>query len=283
MFLNNTSIVFVKKDSSGHFIKKIDDVFIFENKPELFIEMFEIYQLELPNLFNAMYSKYNFEKTAKDRLGCNFAKIENMIIPIVRTTSSYLHSTLNFDDIHRIIIDSINSISCMDFNNSMVELYQPNCRTMGFHSDQSLDLEDNSYICIFSCYNNPNTTNTRKMIIKRKCDGKEQIITLLHNSIIIFSTKVNSKYLHKIVLDDVKNSTCRLADDLYIGVTLRKSKTLINYQSGIPRFLNETPLTLATEEERIEFFKLKGNENSSIISRHFDINYTLSEGDLLFE
>ncbi len=32
---------------------------------------------------------------------------------------------------------------------------------MKYHSDQSLDLNENFYICLFSCYNDPNTKDLK--------------------------------------------------------------------------------------------------------------------------
>ena len=43
---------------------------------------------------------------------------------------------------------------------------------MKYHTDQSLDLAEGSYICIFSTYENPLSLGIRKLKIKEK--GKEE-------------------------------------------------------------------------------------------------------------
>ena len=54
----------------------------------------------------------------------------------------------------------------------MVEIYSYEYKTMRFHSDQALDLEPNSWICIYSIYSNPElTTSIRKLITQSKLTG----------------------------------------------------------------------------------------------------------------
>ena len=50
----------------------------------------------------------------------------------------------------------------------MIEIYDSKYCKMGFHTDQSLDLQENSYIGIFSCYNDPTTKDLRKLKVKNK-------------------------------------------------------------------------------------------------------------------
>ena len=118
---------------------------------------------------------------------------------------------------------TIEEIKKMVFNNALIEIYDSTYCSMGFHSDQSLDLANESYICIFSCYNNSNTKYIRKLIIKDKITNVRSTYILEHNSIIVFPLSTNSKYLHKIILD--KNGS----DDIWLGITFRLSKTLINF------------------------------------------------------
>ena len=53
--------------------------------------------------------------------------------------------------IHYDIIENIKKISGIDvkLNNALIEIYGSKYCTMGYHSDQSLDLDEKSYICIF--------------------------------------------------------------------------------------------------------------------------------------
>lgn len=63
---------------------------------------------------------------------------------------------------------------------------------------------------MYSCYNNAETKNLRKLRVKKKqlsnecnnkCDKHFDII-LEHNSVVIFSVDINSKYLHSIILEN---------------------------------------------------------------------------------
>ena len=51
--------------------------------------------------------------------------------------------------------------------------------TMKYHSDQALDLADNSYICIFSCYDNP--INLRTLRIKNKLTVSPNLEMCINN------------------------------------------------------------------------------------------------------
>ena len=205
---------------------------------------------------------------------------KNNLIPLVRTTTSYNLPNQTFLPIHDDIINNIKHISAIDnleFNNALIEIYSSKYCTMGFHSDQALDLNQNSFICIFSCYNDPLTTNLRKLIIKDKISKQSYDIVLDHNSIVIFSVDTNSKYLHKIILEDNSSS-----DISWLGVTFRQSKTFITFINELPYFFSTNKiLTLANEKQRKEFYKLRSQENSSINFMYPEINYTLSESDLL--
>ena len=96
---------------------------------------------------------------------------------------------------------------------------------MGFHTDQALDLKDELFICLFSCYNDPDTKSLRKLVVKNKSTNNSFDIKLEHNSVIIFSVKTNREYLHKIILDSSESK------DLWIGATFRYSKTSIYFSN----------------------------------------------------
>jgi hypothetical protein len=63
--------------------------------------------------------------------------------------------------------------------------------------------------------------------------------------------ETNRNYLHKIILDGT-------GDNRWLGITFRKSKTFIDLSHGTP---DGTDLTLATGEQRNEFYKLRSLEN----------------------
>ena len=165
----------------------------------------------------------------------------------------------------------------LDFNNGMIEIYNVDYKDMAFHTDQSLDLDH--YICIFSCYSNPNTQNLRKLITKNKSDGNENTIVLNNNSIVVFSVDTNSMFRHKIVLP----KTSVKENVKWLGITFRRSKTFIHFVNELPFFICEKQiqLTLATQDEKVIYYKYKGLENSDIDFIYPQLTYTISVGDLI--
>ena len=95
-----------------------------------------------------------------------------------------------------------------------------------------------------------------------------------HNSIILFSTETNRNHMHKIVLD------CHQQSTKWLGITFRLSKTFVQFIDEIP-YINNVPLQIATEEEKRNFYNMKGLENKSIKYAYPDINYTISTSDMM--
>ena len=138
----------------------------------------------------------------------------------------------------------------------MVEVYDNSYKKMKFHSDQALDLADNSFICIFSCYQK--NVSPRKLLVKSKENEEKFEFILENNSIITFSTSINKKFVHKIILDNCKNQ------DLWLGFTLRLSKTYITVIGNLFYFTDTNKqLVDATDDEKKEFYKLKKIENTT--------------------
>lgn len=213
-------------------------------------------------------SRTKFEHVTKGRSAAILVELEDGKVPIVRTTTMYDNPAIKFSDLHKQLL----STTEIKYNNAMIEKYDSTYRTMGFHSDQAIDLDDNSYIAIYSCYKHPEKAD-RKLIVKDKVTSSLSTIPLAHNSIVTFSTETNSQYLHRIVLADKFD-----ADNEWIGITYRLSKTYINPSSP--------HLRIASELECREFFKLKNIENSNnsttrIADIYSSINYTISPSDLL--
>lgn len=215
----------------------------------------------------------NFETITNGRLGTNIVKLENDNVPIVRTTTPYLKPALQFNKLFDELVDNIKRISNIDnlnFNNGLVELYNSKYKKMKFHTDQSLDLVDESFICICSFYNNDETT-FRKLVIQNKETNEVNEIILEPNTFIMFSTETNKKFVHKIILDSE-----------WLGITLRLSKTFIKFIDDTPYFCsNNTILRLANDIDKINFMKLKGNENQTINFDNQYIDFTISQSDLL--
>lgn len=232
------------------------------------------------NLFTELSESVQFENIIKGRVGTNIVDCSNNLIPIVRTTSIYNKPAQKFSLIHKNLITQIKNISQinnLEFNNGLVEIYTNEYKTMGFHSDQALDLEPNSYICICSFYSNELTQDIRKLQIKNKTTNEESEIILTHGSIVMFDTNTNQNYLHKIILDTNYDINTQ-----WLGITLRLSKTLIHFINEVPYFYNSNKeLRLANENEKKEFYSLRSKENKTIGFVYPELDYTISRSDLM--
>ena len=250
------------------------------------------YKINLLNLdsneinFDKLTSDINFELITTGRVGANLFSYDSSVnqIPLVRTTTIYSNPLQQYKQLHLDLINKIKSqvMSELNFdlgtlNNGLAEIYTNEYKTMGFHSDQTLDLEKNSFICIYSHYSNPKTSLVRILEIKNKKSCEKTSISLTHNSLIIFDYETNQTNLHKIILPSQSSNE---NDIKWFGLTLRTSKTFIKFIDSIPYILNDE-LKLATAEEKKEFYKLRSIENKS---SHFDyphISYTISSSDIV--
>lgn len=254
------------------------------------------YKITLPlkeKLFEELSNSVTFETITKGRIGNNLVHISNQNIPITRTTSIYNIPAHNFSSIHHQIIASINTaiqnnpsedLQLVDFNNALIEIYDCNYSKMNYHSDQSLDLEAGSFTGLFSCYENPDKLiekNIRKLKIKDKVSSEEFEILLTHNSIILFSLATNEKFLHKIILESTLSKKKLEFDNKWLGITFRKSKTFIHFKDNLPYLSNGELLTLADENQKKEFYTLRGQENNNINFAYPILPYTLSTGDIM--
>ena len=264
--------------------------------------MFSKFNLDFPiNLFEQLSESISFEDINNGRKGAILVDCkENNLIPLVRTTTVYHKPSQKFLPVHYHIIDNIKKsigYDNLEFNNALIEIYNSKYCNMGYHSDQSQDLSKESYICIFSCYNDPTTKELRKLKVKNKITNKCFDIILDHNSIVIFSIDTNQKHLHKIVLE---NSFClnktnlantlpnrqvleqNTSNNLWLGITFRQSKTFMTFINELPYFtLTNKILALANTNQRKEFFKCRSLENSSTEYTYPEMNYTISIGDIM--
>lgn len=260
-------------------------------------QMFEKFIIDTnTNLFDELSKSVNFENVAKGRKGAVIVDCKNDLVPIVRTTTNYNNPAQKFLPVHYEIIDAISKKINQNimFNNALIEIYDSSYRTMGFHTDQSLDLADDSYICLYSCYENAtNSADVRKLpcplegrlnrklgfrvlLIKNKITEEQFEILLENNSIVLFSTSANHKHLHKIILDS-ESSTNK-----WLGITFRLSKTFVKFVDDIPYiYPNNKILRIANSKERNEFFKHKSNENLHSEYVYPEIDYTISKSDTL--
>jgi len=254
------------------------------------------YKISLPfenNLFDELSNSIEFVKITNGRLANQLVYIEKNLVPIVRTTSKYYIPAQNFTDIHHLVINTINQtvkkgnlneFPIQHFNNALIEIYDSQYSKMNYHSDQSLDLEDNSFLGVFSCYEFPDNIseqNIRKLKIKDKTTNEEFEISLNHNSVILFSTETNMKYQHKIILDIEPKIKNPLIDNRWLGMTFRTSKTKILFKNELPFFSSGEQLILANEEQEKIFFKHRGEENKSLKFVYPFLNFTISLADTL--
>lgn len=254
---------------------------------------FKQYQLpeleNIPNLFSLLESSVDFEKTGKGRLGANLLDItSDQLYPIVRTTTAYAKPNQPFKEIHYELIKLIKSTvksttnltnQNISFNNAMIEIYDNSYKNMGYHTDQSLDLVDDSYICIFSSYSVDNVNPDRYLQIKNKSNDRVSDICLKPNSIILFDTTTNKNHVHKIYLNNLNRNQHK-----WLGITFRLSKTFIKFINEIPYFShNNKPLKLASAEELLLMRHLKYLENTltDYVYPYDQINFTISNGEFI--
>lgn len=243
--------------------------------------MFSKYILDFKqDVFNELCNNITFENFGNRKIA-NIVCMDNNLIPIVRTTSQYNTPYQKFQPIHNKIIKKINKISDYEFkfNNAMVEIYNNKYsvgkKQMGEHTDQYLDLNHKSYICLYSCYSNLNS-QPRKLKIKNKITQELSEVVLDNNSIIIFSVETNKKHLHKIVLDEFDKF-----DNSWLGITFRQSKTYVKYENNVVYLSDNKLLTFATDEEKKQFYHHKKQENLLVEYEWPEINYTISKSDLM--
>lgn len=242
-----------------------------------------------PNQFNNITSSIEFENIILGRQQANIVDLSNGLVPLVRTTTPCVKPAQPFNQIHLELIDKIKNICQTDipgivFNNGMVEIYDNSYYKMRFHSDQSIDLALDSYICIGSFYSNlnPNPKSLRKLIVQNKITKETDSITLDPNSVVIFSTSTNKTHVHKIILPNPSDSNESDPNIKWLGITLRQSKQFIQFVNKIPYFVsNGHELKLADGDERKLFCKYKGIENQLVEFEYPEISYTISPGDLI--
>jgi hypothetical protein len=230
------------------------------------------------NVFKDLSESITFEKTAKTRQVANLVQSdEHGHLPIVRTTTSYRNPVQSFSPaflgLGDTIVSAINSKTgtIPEFNNAMVEVYEASYQKMGFHTDHAQDLTPDSYICIFSCYeNNKDGGNPRLLVVKEKQTGTEQVIEMRHGQCILFSTATNALHVHSIMGNGCKRR--------WLGVTFRLSKTFVERRGDELYFAgSDKLLRRATEEETLEMRKCKSMENSEIEYVWPEMDYTISE------
>lgn len=242
----------------------------------------EILSYTLPfeeNLFEELSRSAIWEDVGKGRRGVTLTKTDGMgHVPLVRTTTRYAYPTQHFRTAHDRLAQQIQTRAGLSvaFNNALIESYTNAYATMGSHSDQALDLADESFIAVFSCYRSPESVPPRKLIFESKVSGEKFEIPLAHNGVVMFSVATNRRLAHKIVLD----TPAKAAENLWLGVTFRTSKTFVRFHEGHPYLSQGKRLTSADDDQRREFYHLRRRENSETDFVYPALTYTISDSDL---
>jgi hypothetical protein len=250
-------------------------------------QLFRKFFIDRPSdFFQQLEAATTFEKVGDGRaITILLEPRADMSLPIVRTTAVYEKPAQRFAKIHQDLRADIVKASGVNdaFNNAMLELYSKRYTKMRFHSDHALDLQPATHIAVYSCYDSAQElcdTALRRLIVQDKETGETWAIDMQNNSVIVFSLETNGKFLHKIV----SSATVDAANETkWLGLTLRTSSTFVSsiLNSMAMLNINGKELTLATEKQRMEFYRMRSQENSSTTFRYPQIDYTISPSDLL--
>nr|WP_311132522.1 alpha-ketoglutarate-dependent dioxygenase AlkB [Nonomuraea gerenzanensis] len=233
------------------------------------------------DFFAELCASTRFEDVGKGRSGAVLVRVgETGDVPLVRTTTRYGAPAQRFRAVHERLARQIQECAGLaaGFNNALIEIYTNAYTTMGSHSDQAVDLADESFIAVFSCYEHPAVNAPRKLVVASKEPGAEEFeIPLTHKSAVVFSVDMNRRHKHKIVLDGRLQS----AGNRWLGVTFRTSKTSVRFRDGQAFLPDGAPLTSADDEQRREFYRLRRRENQETDFTYPMLTYTVSESDLM--
>lgn len=200
---------------------------------------------------------------------------------VVRTTTRYASPAQWFGHAHERLARRIEARAALAvrFNNALVEAYTSGYATMAAHSDQALDLAGDSCIAVYSCYEDPRSAAApRVLLVEPKGPGGRAVeVPLAHDTAVVFSVGANRRLRHRIVL----RGGARGAENRWLGVTLRTSRTVVRYRDGGAYLPDGTQLALADEDQRHAFYRLRGRENREVDFEYPRVPFTLSESDLV--
>jgi hypothetical protein len=244
-------------------------------------DMFRTYAVPTrADVFAELSASARLEELGKGRRGAVLVVNDDRRgAPIVRTTTAYTLPAQCFRPIHTTLAQQIHACAspAIPFNNALLEIYTRAYPKMGAHSDQALDLDDAGVVALFSSYERPEAGPSRRLIVESKEPGEPSfVIPLLHGHVVVFSADTNRRFRHRIVLDPATADP----DNPWLGITYRTSKTYVHVRDGQPRLADGTPLTLADEEERHEFLRLRRRENQETDFVYPRVTCTLSPSDL---
>ncbi|MER5864389.1 alpha-ketoglutarate-dependent dioxygenase AlkB [Kitasatospora sp. NPDC002040] len=231
--------------------------------------------------FAELSASARLDAVGKGRTGATLTRVDQAGgVPLVRTTGRYDSPPQRFRAVHERLAQQVREHAAVpaDFNNALIEIYTDAYTTMGSHSDQALDLADESFIAVFSCYRDPEAGPPRRLVFESKESAGEGFeIPLTHNGVVVFSVASNRRLRHKIVAD----RPARPSEHQWLGVTLRTSKTVIRFRDEQAQLPQGAQLRPADEEEQQEFYRLRRRENTETDFTYPPLTYTVSPGDLM--
>ncbi|MFJ7957821.1 hypothetical protein ACIQ62_16185 [Streptomyces sp. NPDC096319] len=245
-------------------------------------DAFRSYSLEIEgDVFAELSGSAVLEAVGKGRQGAVLTRPDATGgVPLVRTTTTYGSPAQRFRPVHERLARRIQERAALPlgFDNALIENYTNAYTTMGGHCDQALDLAGDSHIAVFSCYRYPEAGPPRKLVVESKESvGETFEIPLSHHSAVVFSVAANRRFRHRIVLDAPGGP----ADNRWLGVTFRTSRTVLRFHEGQALLPEGTRLTPADDEQRREFFRLRRRENQETDFVYPPLTYTISESDLM--
>jgi len=234
--------------------------------------------------FRELSESAHLEDLGKGRRGAVLTRIDATGgVPFVRTTTRYGRPAQPFRAVHERLARRIQERAGLPvaFDNALIEHYTDAYRTMGSHSDQALDLAEESSIAVFSCYENPEAAPSRKLVFETKGPEPETFeIPLVHHGVVAFSVATNRRLRHKIVRD-APDAPAGAPDNPWLGLTFRTSATLLRFRDGHAHLPDGTRLTVADEEQARAFYRLRRRENEETDFVYPPLTYTVSPSDLL--
>ncbi|MFF8599352.1 hypothetical protein ACF065_26910 [Streptomyces sp. NPDC015232] len=238
-------------------------------------------EAEAPS-FAELSASVAWEELGKGRRGAVLTRVDaSGAVPLVRTTTRYASPAQRFRPVHERLARRVQEHAGLAtaFDNALVETYTNAYRTMGAHSDQALDLADDSAIAVFSCYRDPGAAPSRKLVVSSKedPDAEPLELPLVHHGVVAFSVAANRRLRHRILWSAPGDAP----DNPWLGVTFRTSKTLLRFRAGRPHLPDGTPLTEADEPQKAEFYRLRRRENTETDFAYPPLSCTLSPSDLL--
>ncbi|MFO0606991.1 MAG: hypothetical protein U0324_27715 [Polyangiales bacterium] len=240
---------------------------------------FRVYEVPAPDgLFAELSASAPFEDTGKGRRGAVLVADDPRGVPLVRTTTRYARPAQAFRAVHAWLAEEIRARASLPkrFNNALIERYVAACTTMGAHSDQALDLDGDSEIALFSCYEDPARPTRRLLVEPKEPGGAAFSIALPHHGVVVFSTDANRRFRHRIVLDAAPGA----ADNPWVGVTYRTSKTFVRYADSGAHLADGARLTLANDDEARALYGLRRRENHETDFAWPRLDRTVSASDL---